>query len=213
MNTAPTAPPSRPQIMSFSSTAINLTWEPPPAEHANGILRHYTVSYQEQESSLEFSVTSNTSSTTLLSLHPHFTYVIRVRAETVSPGPFSETQSVQLEEDGMFSVTQFIYFVYYFTIAPSSSVLDLVVESVNSRAISLTWMPPLFSKLNGIIRSYIVFIAETDTGSIYNFTSFMTNLTVSQLHPHYTYSCAVSPVTIKPGPQSSAVLITTPEDG
>ena len=98
---APTAPPSRPETVSYSSNSISLTWESPPAEHVNGVLRHYTVVYLEQDTSLEFSATSNTTSLQLMDLHPHFTYVMRVRAETVSPGPFSDTQSVQLQEDGM----------------------------------------------------------------------------------------------------------------
>lgn len=98
---APTAPPSRLYIVSYTSTTISLTWEPPPAEHVNGILRHYTVGYLEQDTVLEFSVISNTTSLQLMDLHPYFTYIIRVRAETVSPGPFSYSQSVRLPEDGM----------------------------------------------------------------------------------------------------------------
>ena len=69
----------------------------------NGVLRYYTVVYLEQESSLEFSAMSNGTSVQLVDLHPHFTYTVRVRAETVSPGPFSASQSVQLQEDGMLS--------------------------------------------------------------------------------------------------------------
>ena len=101
IHVAPTAPPSRPQIVSYSSTSISLTWEPPPAEHINGILRYYTVVYTEQDTSLEFSVASNITSLQLTGLHPYFTYVIKVRAGTVSPGPLSDSQSVQLQEDGM----------------------------------------------------------------------------------------------------------------
>ena len=81
-----------------------LTWEPPPAEHVNGKLRHYTVQYEEHETSLHQSITSNTTSTEIIGLHPHFTYTITVRAYTVFPGPFSMEVSVQLEEDGKFCV-------------------------------------------------------------------------------------------------------------
>ena len=75
-------------------------WDPPPAEHVNGQLRHYSVFYHEQESGHNSSVDEDNTTTYLTNLHPHFTYIIKVRAVTISPGPFSDTQSIQLEEDG-----------------------------------------------------------------------------------------------------------------
>ena len=100
-----------------------------------------------------------------------------------------------------------------FIVAPSSSVLNVTAQPVDSEGIFLSWMPPLFIHRNGLIRSYRVYLIETDTGREYNYTVFATNLTVTELHPYYTYSCSVSPVTVKPGPFSSPVFITTPEDG
>ena len=76
-------------------------WQPPPAENLNGRLRYYTVWYRERETSLHSFVSTNNTSFELIDLHPYFTYIIKVRAETISPGPFSAEQSVQLEEDGM----------------------------------------------------------------------------------------------------------------
>lgn len=76
-------------------------WQPPPAENMNGRLRYYSVWYREQETSLHASITTNNTRLELTNLHPYFTYTIKVRAETVSPGPFSAEQSVQLKEDGM----------------------------------------------------------------------------------------------------------------
>ena len=98
--TAPSAPPSRPQVVTFSSNSITLSWESPPAEHVNGQLRHYSVFYHEQESGHNSSVHEDSATIHLTNLHPHFTYTFKVRAVTISPGPYSETQSIQLEEDG-----------------------------------------------------------------------------------------------------------------
>lgn len=98
---APNASPTKPHILSFSSTSVLLMWQPPPAENMNGRLRYYSVWYTEQETSLHSSVSTNSTSLELIDLHPYFTYTIKVRAETISPGPFSAEQSVQLEEDGM----------------------------------------------------------------------------------------------------------------
>lgn len=89
-----------PRVVALSSTSVTLEWEPPPSEHQNGIIRFYSVCYLEEETTLEFLSTSNSTTLTIMDLHPHFTYYIRVRAETVSPGPFSGLQRVQLEEDG-----------------------------------------------------------------------------------------------------------------
>ena len=98
-------------------------------------------------------------------------------------------------------------------IAPSASVLNLSAQAVDSKTIFISWIPPLFIHQNGMIRSYTVFVTETNTGIVYNYSSSTTNVTVSQLHPYFTYSCAVSPVTVKPGPLSSPAYVTTYQDG
>lgn len=78
----------------------------------------------------------------------------------------------------------------------------------------ITWDPPAFTHLNGLIRNYIVYTIEAETSDVLNFTlSTATYITVGQLHPYYTYSIMVTPVTVKPGPLSSPVYITMPEDG
>lgn len=82
-----------------------LSWQPPPTEYINGHLRHYTLHYVEHETSLSQTATATTTTIQISGLHPHFTYTIKVRAETISPGPFSIEQSLQLEEDGMFSTS------------------------------------------------------------------------------------------------------------
>ena len=60
--------------------------------------------YREQETSHDQTANSNATNIELSGLHPYFTYVIRVRAETIAPGPYSVEQSIQLEEDGEIAI-------------------------------------------------------------------------------------------------------------
>ena len=97
---APDAPPSRPQVVFFTSTSLALTWQAPPLEHVNGIIRRYTVGLREVDTGNSLMVYSYSTNITIHDLHPHFTYTFMVRAETISPGPYSPENSIQLEEDG-----------------------------------------------------------------------------------------------------------------
>ena len=51
---------------------------------------------------MSFQQTSNTAEAIIQSLHPFFTYIIAIAAETVDVGPFTEGIVVRLFEDGMF---------------------------------------------------------------------------------------------------------------
>ena len=48
-----------------------------------------------------FEVPSNESSTTVQPLHPFYTYVFKVRADTIGPGPYSSESSITLDEEGI----------------------------------------------------------------------------------------------------------------
>lgn len=102
--------------------------------------------------------------------------------------------------------------MFHFT-APTGSVQNLSVVPLHSQALLLTWTPPPLNEHNGIIRSYEVYLTETDTGILKNYTTMSTSITVAELHPYYTYSCTVSAMTVAEGPASPAAIITTPEDG
>ena len=84
---------------------------------------------------------------------------------------------------------------------------------VSSTSIILTWLPPPETSWNGIIREYKINITEVDTGTELVLYSTTSSLTVSSLHPFYTYMCRVSTSTVEYGPYSESFLITTFEDG
>ena len=55
----------------------------------------------EVDTGIMFEVPSNESSTTVQPLHPFYTYVFKVRADTIGPGPYSSESSITLDEEGI----------------------------------------------------------------------------------------------------------------
>ena len=66
---------------------------------------------------------------------------------------------------------------------------------------------------NGIIREYRINVTEVETGRVLVFNSTSTTLTLSSLHPYYTYQCIVSAYTVAVGPYTDIFTVVTPEDG
>ena len=82
---------------------------------------------------------------------------------------------------------------------------------VNSSTIELNWVLP---DVEGpTVRYYVVNVTEVQTANIFQFTANTTGLSISSLHPSYTYEIAVSAVTIGPGPFSPTLILQTAEAG
>ena len=77
----------------------------------------------------------------------------------------------------------------------------------------LNWNPPDVDDQNGIVRYYVVNVIELPTANMFQFTTNATSLTITSLHPAYTYEITVSAATIGPGPFSPAVTLQTAEAG
>ena len=101
-------------------------------------------------------------------------------------------------------------FLYY--LAPSGPPLNITTRTVNSTTIQVTWVPPAPEHQNGIIILYDINVTVSETKSNFILNTSTTTLNVTGLHPHYTYTLAVTAVTIRPGPYSEPQTITTPED-
>ena len=101
---APTSPPTNLTVEEFTSDSISLSWNPPPFEEQNGLIRQYFVTITRNDTGMSFQQTSNATATTILGLHPFSTYTIAVAAETVDVGPFTEGVVVRLPEDGMWII-------------------------------------------------------------------------------------------------------------
>ena len=106
------------------------------------------------------------------------------------------------------------YSFYYFAV-PSAAPLNVSARIVDTTTIELAWVEPPVETQNGIIISYRINVAISETK-----TSFSVNATtaaavnLTELHPYYGYSIQVAAVTSQgAGPLSDPVSITTPEDG
>ena len=94
--------------------------------------------------------------------------------------------------------------------APPLNVSGIVV---NSSTVVLNWKPPDIDDRNGIVRYYVVNVTEVQTANIFQFIANATGLSITSLHPSYTYAIAVSAATIGPGPFSPALTLQTAEAG
>ena len=99
---APTSAPANISGQAVDSTGISISWNPPPFENQNGIIRHYAVNITELETGITFSRVSLTTSISLHNLHPFYRYSVTVTAVTVGPSPASIAFTVQTREDGRF---------------------------------------------------------------------------------------------------------------
>ena len=90
------------QSGTVNSTAVLITWQPPPPEHRNGIITTYIVNVFLEDSHTIFQqYTTSSLSVVLAGLHPSSTYVVAVAAETgVGRGPFSSGHIIYTPEDG-----------------------------------------------------------------------------------------------------------------
>ena len=66
---------------------------------------------------------------------------------------------------------------------------------------------------NGLVRFYLVFVFEAETGMAAQFSSMDESINLENLHPYYTYSVEVSAYTIAPGPYSLPLTVRMDEDG
>lgn len=88
-----------------TETSFTLSWQPPPFEGSNGIIRQYVIQVLEVDTGSLFTETTNITELTLDNLHPFYSYSCRIAAETVGLGPFSIPITVQLNEDGESSIS------------------------------------------------------------------------------------------------------------
>ena len=106
-----------------------------------------------------------------------------------------------------------LYFAVNIPIVPRTPPLNVSGTVLNSSTIVLNWNPPDIEDQNGIVRYYVVNVTEVQTANIFLFTANTTALSISSLHPAYTYEITVSAVTIGPGPFSLAITLQTAEAG
>ena len=91
--------------MVINATAIFLSWEPPPAEYQNGIIRQYVVELHTNDFADNITVSATESNVTITSLHPYTLYECTVAAQTILVGVSSSIQLARTQEAGIYTFT------------------------------------------------------------------------------------------------------------
>ena len=78
-----------------------VTWQPPPAEERNGIIRNYVVNLTELETGTVEQYFASDLNITITFRHPFYRYRYTVAAETISLGPYSDPRVIHLPEAGL----------------------------------------------------------------------------------------------------------------
>ncbi|XP_045516284.1 tyrosine-protein phosphatase Lar isoform X3 [Pieris brassicae] len=201
----PGAPPMNVTAVAFSPTAIRVSWQPPPAERANGRIAYYKLLCVEsgRGDSEAMVVKLNQSTFVLDELRRWTEYRIWVLAGTsVGDGPASYPVTVRTHED-----------------VPGEP-QDVKVNAINSTSIHVTWKPPQEKDKNGIIRGYHVHVQEVkeegkgflNDPMRFNVMDDTTlELNVSGLQPDTRYNVQVAALTRKgDGDRSPPVSVKTP---
>lgn len=203
----PGAPPMNVTAVPISPTAVRVSWQPPPAERANGRIAYYKLLCVESgrgdsEASI-LKLKQNQTSVVLDELRRWTEYRIWVLAGTsVGDGPASYPVTVRTHED-----------------VPGEP-QDVKVTAINSTSIHVTWKPPHDKDKNGIIRGYHVHVQEVreegkgllNDPMRFNVMDDTTlELNVSGLQPDTRYNVQVAALTRKgDGDRSPPVSVKTP---
>ena len=194
--TVPSAPPTSISGMVTSSTMITFRWFPPPPQDINGLIRFYTVRLTERHTGRQWTFFAVDQDIRIGSLHPYYFYDFVVAAYTTGTGPFSQVFTVQTAQD-----------------VPIASPDQFSAATIASDFLTLTWVPPPFEETNGVIQYYSIRVTELETGQLFNLRSNVTNITLTNLHPYYTYQCRIAARTISLGPYSDPITIQLLEEG
>ena len=102
-----------------------------------------------------------------------------------------------------------------FYAVPTASPDSIQSMIVNSTAVIITWLPPVFDDQNGIITAYIINVSLEDNDTLpLEYTTSSLSVMLVELHPFSTYVVFVAAETgVGRGPFSRGLTISTPEDG
>ena len=84
----------------ITSDSLTLTWDPPPNNLQNGVIRHYVVVALELNTGINTTYMASHTTLSIGDLHPFYLYEFRVFAVTVEVGPSSLAHQVTTLEDG-----------------------------------------------------------------------------------------------------------------
>uniref|UniRef100_A0A5F8GVH5 Receptor-type tyrosine-protein phosphatase S n=1 Tax=Monodelphis domestica TaxID=13616 RepID=A0A5F8GVH5_MONDO len=194
LQSKPSAPPQDVKCVSTRSTAILVSWRPPPAESQNGDLAGPHPREGKQ-------IPPRTAQILLESLEKWTEYRITAVAHTaVGPGPESSPIIIRTDED-----------------VPSAPPRKVEVEVLNSTAIRVLWRSPVPSRQHGQIRGYQVHYVRMENGEAKGLPQIKDvmladaqEMVIDKLQPETSYSVTVAAYTMKgDGARSKPKLVVT----
>lgn len=109
----PRGPPLSVSVNVLNATCAIATWNAPSLTERNGLITHYVVNVSEIDTFHSLSQLSTQSYLELSSLHPSYTYQIRVAAATaLGVGPYSVTNAFTMDESGKFPQSSIMNIIY-----------------------------------------------------------------------------------------------------
>ena len=99
----PDAPPRNLNGSAVNSTSLFLSWEIPPSEQQNGIIRQYLVNVSELETGSGIELSTTDTNITVSGLHPFYHYECNVSAVTIGAGPYTLPITIQTLQAGMYT--------------------------------------------------------------------------------------------------------------
>ncbi len=91
--------------------------------------------------------------------------------------------------------------------------MEVTANVTSSTSVSLSWSPPALNQRNGIIRHYFISLQSGEIVVTKNISASVTEVNLAGLQPFSTYNCTIQAETVRLGPVSTVVQVTTPEDG
>ena len=112
------------------------------------------------------------------------------------------------------SRTCFIAGLFSPKLVPTAPPENLTVVVLDSRSLRLSWTPLPADHQNGEVLGYSITLVAVETGTASQHNSSSTSLTISELHPYYTYQCRVAAFNSAGiGPFTAVVEKMTDQDG
>ena len=99
-NSEPSDVPQNVTVVALNASSAYLSWIPPPLEDRNGIIIGYVVRVSGVNTDEEIELSVVDLHTTVVGLHPFYSYRFSVAAVTVATGPFNNPIGLSLPESG-----------------------------------------------------------------------------------------------------------------
>ena len=111
--------------------------------------------------------------------------------------------------------SKLLLLIVYLITAPIGEPTNVTVLFIGPTSIHISWDHPPDDTLYGMIREYRITITELETRAVFNTStdSETTQLAVNSLHPFYTYTFYIVPVTVDVGTNHTEITIRTAEAG